>query len=157
MKIRPGLASSLLLLAALTAGAAASQPAWAQPAAATEAPAPDATLRLEGGAVAAGVGFVWGSGTLDFGGAPHKVKVSGLSIVDVGAAKINASGSVYNLKNISDFDGTYTTFAAGATVAGGGGVAYLRNQNGVVIRRDSTTEGLRLNLSASGMTLKVVS
>jgi hypothetical protein len=154
MKIRPRLASSFLPLAVLTAGMATPQWGLAQPAAA-EAPAPDATLSLEGGAVAAGVGYVWGSGTLDFGGAPHKVAVSGLSIVDVGAAKISASGSVYNLKKISDFDGTYTTFAAGATVAGGGGAAYLRNQNGVVIRLDSTTEGLRLNLSASGVTLKV--
>lgn len=156
MNIKPQLASSLLVLAALTAGVAGLQPAQAQPAA-TEARAPDATLSLEGGSVAAGAGYVWGSGTLDFGGAPHKVKVSGLSIADVGAAKISASGSVYNLKNISDFNGTYTTFAAGATVAGGGGVAYLRNQNGVVIRLDSTTEGLRLNLSASGVTLKVQS
>lgn len=156
MNIKPRLASSLLVLAALTAGLASLQQAQAQPAA-REARAPDATLSLEGGSVAAGVGYVWGSGTLDFGGAPHKVKMSGLSIVDVGAAKIDASGSVYNLKKISDFDGTYTTFAAGATVAGGGGVAYLRNQKGVVIRLDSTTEGLRFNLSASGVTLKVES
>ena len=156
MKIKPRLASSLLVLAALTAGLAGLQQAQAQPAA-TAARAPDATLSLEGGAVAAGVGYVWGSGTLDFGGAPHKVKMSGLSIVDVGAAKISASGAVYHLKTISDFDGTYTTFAAGATVAGGGGVAYLRNQKGVVIRLDSTTEGLRFNLSASGVTLKVES
>jgi hypothetical protein len=156
MKIRPRIASSLLVLAALTAGMAGLQQAQAKPAAAA-ARAPDATLRLEGGSVAAGVGYVWGSGMLDFGGAMHKVKVSGLSILDVGAAKISAAGSVYNLKNIADLDGTYTTFAAGATVAGGGGVAYLRNQNGVVIRLDSTTEGLRVNLSANGVTLKVES
>jgi len=156
MKIRPALASSLLVLAALTAGMAGPQQAQAQPAA-REAPAPDAILSLKGGAVAAGVGYVWGSGTLDFGGTAHKVKLSGLSVVDVGAAKVSASGSVYNLKNLSDFNGTYTTFSAGATVAGGGGVAYLRNQNGVVIRLDSTTEGLRLNLSASGVTLQVES
>jgi hypothetical protein len=119
------------------------------------AAAPDGRLSLTGGAVAVGIGYVWGSGDLDFGGVAHKVSVSGLSIVDVGAAKISAAGSVYNLKKISDFDGTYTTFAAGATIAGGGGAAYLRNQNGVVIRLDSTTEGLRFNLSASGVTLKI--
>jgi len=153
MNIKFALASSLFAAAILTA-AAGPQIAAAQSA---PAAAPDGTLSLSGGAVAAGIGFVWGSGSLNFGGAPHKVKVSGLSIVDVGAAKINARGSVYNLKKISDFDGTYTTFAAGATIAGGGGVAYLRNQNGVVIRLDSTTEGLRFNLSASGVTLKVQS
>jgi hypothetical protein len=119
------------------------------------APAPDATLSLSGGAVAAGVGFVWGSGELDYKGAPHAVKVSGLSVVDVGAAKLDASGSVYHLKALKDFNGTYTTFAAGATIAGGGGAAYLRNQNGVVIKLNTTSAGLRLNLSASGVSLKV--
>ncbi|THD79318.1 MAG: hypothetical protein E7812_09590 [Phenylobacterium sp.] len=121
------------------------------------APAPDAAISLSGGAVAAGVGFVWGSGQLDYQGEPHAVKVSGLSVVDVGVAKISASGSVYNLKTLKDFDGVYTAFAAGATIAGGGGVAYLRNQNGVVIKLNSTSAGLRFNLSANGVTLKVES
>jgi len=121
------------------------------------APAPDAALSLSGGAVAAGIGFVWGSGQLDYKGSPHPVKVSGLSIVDVGAAKIDATGSVYNLKSLKDFNGTYTTFSAGATIAGGGGAAYLKNQNGVVIKLNSTSTGLRFNLSASGVTLKVAS
>ena len=119
--------------------------------------APDGALSLSGGAIAAGIGFVWGSGSLTFQGAPHPVKVTGLSVVDVGAAKIDASGSVYHLKALKDFNGTYTAFAAGATVAGGGGAAYLKNQNGVVIKLNSTSTGLRFNLSASGVTLKVTS
>ena len=119
------------------------------------AAAPDGQLSLTAGSIAAGIGYVWGSGQLEFGGATHAVSVSGLSIVDIGAAKIDARGSVFHLNKLSDFNGVYTTFAAGATIAGGGGVAYLRNQNGVVIRLDSTTEGLRFNLSAGGVTLKV--
>jgi hypothetical protein len=127
------------------------------PAASRAEDSPDAALSLSGGAVAAGIGFVWGSGQLEYHGAPHAVKVSGLSVVDVGAAKISASGSVYHLKALKDFDGVYTTFAAGATIAGGGGVAYLRNQNGVVIKLNSTSTGLRFNLSADGVTLKAES
>ena len=118
---------------------------------------PDGELNLTGGSVAAGIGYAWGSGRLEFGGAAHRVKVSGLSIIDVGAAKFAAHGSVYHLKRLSDFNGTYTSFAAGAAIAGGAGVAYLRNDNGVVIRHDSTTEGLRFNLSTSGVTLKLAS
>ena len=118
-------------------------------------PAPDATLHLEGGAVAAGIGYVWGNGKVDYKGAPHAFGISGLSIVDVGAAKIDAAGNVYNLKQLGDFNGTYTAFAAGATIAGGGGVAYLRNQKGVVIKLNSSTQGLRFNLSASGVELKL--
>lgn len=154
MRITTSLASTFAALSLLGVASALPQAAQAQ----SEAPAvPDAQFSLTGGAIAAGVGYIWGSGQLDVGGDVHTVNVSGLSIVDVGAAKINARGSVYNLKKLSDFDGTYTTFAAGATIAGGGGVAYLRNQNGVVIRLDSTTEGLRFNLSASGVTLKLTS
>jgi hypothetical protein len=152
MNIKNILTSSTLALG-LVVATVSFQPVMAQPAPAA-APA-DATLSLSGGAVAAGVGFVWGSGTLDIGGVAHKVKVSGLSIVDLGAANISAAGSVYHLNKLSDFNGVYTTFSAGATIAGGGGVAYLRNQNGVVIRLDSTTQGLRFNLAASGVTLKI--
>ena len=40
---------------------------------------------------------------------------------------------------------------AGATVAGGGEVAVLENQKGVRILFHSTTQGLKLNLSADGV------
>ena len=142
---------STALAAVLIAGGLAVPASRAQDA------APDGALSLSGGAVAAGIGFTWGSGTLTYQGAPHAVKVSGLSVVDVGAAKIDASGSVYHLKSLKDFNGTYTTFAAGATIAGGGGAAYLKNQNGVVIKLNSTSTGLRFNVSGSGVTLKVQS
>lgn len=154
MRITVPLASAFAAMSLLGAAAVLPQAAEAQAAAAAE---PDGQLSLTGGAVAVGVGYTWGSGQLEFGGAAHKVSVSGLSIVDVGAAKIDARGSVFHLTKLSDFNGVYTTFAAGATIAGGGGVAYLRNQNGVVIRLDSTSEGLRFNLSTSGVTLKVAS
>jgi len=154
MRITVPLSAAFAALSLFAAATSLPQAAWAQTGPAAN---PDGQLKLTGGAVAAGVGYIWGSGRLDFGGGVHRIKISGLSIVDVGAAKIDARGSVYHLKQLSDFNGTYTTFAAGATIAGGGGVAYLRNQNGVVIRLDSATEGLRFNLSASGVTLKVKS
>jgi hypothetical protein len=144
---------------ALVAGCASAPAAFAREGAETAAAPsmPDATLSLSGASVAAGVGFVWGGGELDFNGEPHAVDISGLTIIDVGAAKISAAGSVYHLNRLEDFNGTYTTFSAGATLAGGGGIAYLRNQNGVVIRIDSTTAGLKFNLSPSGVMLKLKS
>jgi hypothetical protein len=146
------LLTAALAAALLTGGVAA--PAVTRAQDAQELPA-DGALTLSGGAVAAGVGFVWGSGQFESGGRIYPVKVSGLSVVDVGVASINASGSVYNLRRIADFNGTYTAFAAGATIAGGGGVAYLKNQNGVVIKLNSTSAGLRFNLSANGVQLKL--
>ena len=116
---------------------------------------PSGTIDLTGGSVAAGVGYVWGKGALTYMGQKHQFKLSGVSIVDVGAAHITASGDVYNLKDIHDFDGNYTTVTAGLTVAGGGSVAVLRNEHGVVIKLHATTQGLRFNLSADGVSIKL--
>jgi hypothetical protein len=152
--MRKSLLAAVLAAATLTAGVAVPVASQAQDEAPTAA---DGALTFSGGAVAAGIGFVWGSGQLEYQGQPYPVKISGISVVDVGAARIDASGSVYHLKRLEDFNGTYTAFAAGATIAGGGGVAYLRNQNGVVIKLNSTSEGLRFNLSAKGVQLKLQS
>ncbi|HMK86401.1 MAG TPA: hypothetical protein VK437_10620, partial [Steroidobacteraceae bacterium] len=40
---------------------------------------PDATLKLHGGSVAAGIGYVWGHGTLSYQGNEHKFSISGVS------------------------------------------------------------------------------
>lgn len=112
---------------------------------------PDGSVTLTGGSVAAGIGYVWGHGDLSYGGGSHSFKISGLSIVDVGAANISASGQVYNLKKLSDFDGNYVAVTAGVTVAGGASAAYLKNEHGVVIKLESTTVGLRFNLSGDGV------
>jgi len=116
---------------------------------------PNATIELTGGTVAAGIGYVWGHGHLNFNGARRAFKLSGVSIVDVGASHITASGVVYNLTRLQDFSGNYTTVSAGLTVAGGGSVVVLRNQHGVVIKLLSTAEGLRFNLSADGVNIKL--
>ena len=118
---------------------------------------PDGTLNLTGGSFAVGVGYVWGDGALMYQGAKHKFKLSGVSIVDVGGAHITATGDVYHLQNLRDFNGNYTTVSAGLTVAGGGSVAILRNQHGVVIKLRATTEGLRFNLAAEGVDIKIKS
>jgi hypothetical protein len=76
--------------------------------------------------------------------------------VDVGIAQASASGSVYNLKKLEDFNGTYTGVTAGATVAGGAGAAAMEYQNGVMINLVGTSQGLQSKLSMDGvkMTLK---
>jgi hypothetical protein len=115
----------------------------------------DATVDLTAGSVAAGIGYVWGGGDLIYQGQKHQFKVSGLSVVDVGAAHITASGVVYHMKNISDFSGNYTAVTAGLTVGGGASAALLKNEHGVLIKLISTTTGLRFNLAAAGISLKL--
>jgi len=143
-----------LLACTLLAGAALADDSPTSPTANT-ADSPDATLNLTGGTVAAGIGYVWGHGHLLYKGTRHAFKLSGVSIVDVGASKITASGVVYHLPNIQDFSGTYTSVSAGLTVGGGGSAVVLRNEHGVVIKLLATAQGLRFNLAADGVTIKL--
>jgi hypothetical protein len=114
---------------------------------------PSAYMWLSGGSVAVGIGYVWGNGTLYFSKdqKQYKFKLSGVSVVDVGGAGITAEGEVYNLARPADLSGNYSAVTAGLTVIEGGSVAYLKNDNGVVIKLHSQTGGLRFNLSANGM------
>jgi hypothetical protein len=120
-----------------------------------QAKKPDATLSLTEGTVGVGIGFSWGKGTLSYKGKTYPVKVDGLSVGDVGIQSATATGNVYSLKKIEDFDGNYTAAGAGATVGGGAGITAMRNQNGVVIELKSTTQGASLKLAAEGLRLSV--
>ena len=116
---------------------------------------PDATLKLSAGSVAAGIGVSWGSGTLTYKGKDYPVDVKGLSVGDVGITRIEASGKVYTLKNVDDFNGNYTAVGAGATVAGGGSVSVMKNQNGVTVELVATTQGLKFAIGAAGVDMKI--
>lgn len=112
---------------------------------------PDGKVSFSGGQIAAGIGYSWGHGTLTYHGEHHLFRVSGFSVAHVGASSITAAGDVYNLERLEDFPGNYASLSAGITVGGGGSVAYLRNQNGVVIKVNSTSEGLDFQLAANGI------
>src|SRR5215469_9853911 len=116
----------------------------------------EGTVTFSGGAVAVGVGFQWGGGTLTFQGHQYPFRVSGLSVVDVGVTRVSGSGTVRNLRNVADFSGNYVSISAGATLAGGGSVTTLRNQNGVVIDGVSTAQGVQLTLAPGGVNITLV-
>ena len=141
-----------LLIGLLAAGSLASLLAGV---ALGQAKKPDATLSLTEGSVGVGIGFSWGKGTLSYKGKSYPVKVEGLSVGEVGVQRATATGNVFGLKKIEDFDGNYTAGAAGATVGGGAGVTAMKNQNGVVIELKSTTQGASLKLAAEGIKLSV--
>jgi hypothetical protein len=116
---------------------------------------PDATLKLSGGSVAAGLGVSWGGGTLTYKGKDYPISVTGISVGDVGVTKLEASGRVYNLKKLDDFDGNYTAAAAGATLAGGASAVAMKNQNGVKVNLVATTQGVKLVLGGGGVDMRI--
>ena len=141
------------LLLSLIASVFVSGAVLAADAPVNEGDIPSAYVWLSGGSIAIGIGYAWGHGTLYYSKdqKEYKFKLSGVSVADVGGASITAEGEVYNLSKPADLSGNYTAVTAGATVIAGGSVAYLKNENGVVIKLHSQTEGLRFNLSANGM------
>ena len=118
-------------------------------------PKPDGTIALSGGSVAAGAGFSWGRGALTYHGQKHAITANGFDVGDVGATRMSATGKVYNLRRLRDFDGTYTAVAAQGTAGGGAGVLKMKNQNGVRVDIVSTTQGANVALGVDGVKMKL--
>ncbi len=116
---------------------------------------PSGTVSIESTSVAIGIGVQWGDGVLTFQGKQYKFKVDGLSVIDVGATKISATGNVYHLKNAADFAGTFSAASADIALGGGVGATTMKNQNGVVMNLKSTQAGIKLKLAPEGMKIKM--
>jgi hypothetical protein len=116
---------------------------------------PSGTVTIESKSVALGVGVSWGDGKLNYQGKTQTFSVRGLSVVDVGVAKVSARGKVFNLNKLEDFTGTYAAAQAGAAVGGGMSVVTLRNQNGVVMELTATQTGVKFTLAGEGIEVKL--
>lgn len=118
---------------------------------------PSGKVSVESKSVALGVGVSWGDGVLTFQGKDHKFSVNGLSVVDLGVAKVSATGEVFNLKKLADFSGNYVAGEAGAAVGGGAGAITLKNQHGVVMKLTGVGTGVKFTLAGKGVEVKLKS
>ena len=114
-----------------------------------------ATLKFVERGVALGFGVSWGEGTLTFKGKKYPFKIQGLSINDIGISKVNATGKVFDLKNIEDFNGTYNAGGSEATMGEGVGAIMMKNEKGVSIQIIVLSEGARIKLSVGGVEMKL--
>ena len=73
----------------------------------------------------------------------------------MGITKAEATGSVYNLKSIDEFDGIYAAAGAEGTAGKGAGVSSLRNSKGVVINLKSETKGANIKIAGEGLKLEI--
>lgn len=116
---------------------------------------PDATMSVDAKSVAVGVGVTWGDGVLKYKGEEYPIEISGMSLVDVGAASLSVDGDVYDMKSLEDFEGNYVAATAGIALAGGAEGTAMKNQNGVVIKITSTVEGIKVKLAPEGIKVKL--
>ena len=116
-------------------------------------PNPSGKISIESTSIAAGVGVSWGDGVLSFKGKQYRFSVDGLSLVDWGISKASAVGEVYNLTDVSKFNGTYLAGEAGFALVGGMGGVSMRNDQGVVLILRSVSKGAKLQLGPGGIKL----
>ena len=106
------------------------------------------------------IGFIvsgqWGGGKLYFKKKTYPFKIGGLGIGGLGASKIKATGTVYDLRKLEDFPGTYVQGRVGfAFTDEGQGDLWLKNDKGVVLRLKTKQSGLALTAGADGVQITI--
>jgi hypothetical protein len=99
------------------------------------------------------VGAGGGSGTLVCHGKAYRLSVGGIGLGSLGVAAADLAGTASNVHNPASVAGTYGAAGAGVTFVGGGQVATLQNQNGVVLHLSGGQVGFQVSLGLAGMTL----
>lgn len=118
-----------------------------------EDPTPSGTVSFQTTSLAAGIGVEWGDGVLLYNGKSYPFSLQGLEIVGLGFSQVDATGQVYHLKQLSDFEGVYASAEAGASAGSGPAVTAMQNPNGVVLHLRATQEGVKLTLAAQGVNI----
>lgn len=110
------------------------------------------TVQIEIRKAAVLLGIQDGSGTLTFKRKRYPLVIGGLGFgATVGVSKAQLAGRVSNLRRARDIAGRYTAGEAGLTVFGGGKVARLTNENGVVLELSGAQVGFEVTLDLSGL------
>jgi hypothetical protein len=93
-----------------------------------------------------------GGGTLVVGGQKYSFSIGGLGVGGIGVSRMEAHGTVYNLKNINDFVGGYVQARYGLAVGSmSTGQLWLQNTKGVVLELKAKRTGLALSLGGDAV------
>jgi hypothetical protein len=102
------------------------------------------------------LGVGGGSGVLTVNGRQYPLTVGGVSLgATIGVSQADLVGTVYNLRDPADIEGTYSGGGAGLAVAGGRSVATVSNARGVVLKLRGRQVGFSFSVNLSGMTISL--
>ena len=96
-----------------------------------------------------------GGGNLHYKGKTYPFSISGLGVGGFGISSIEATGVVYDLKKLSDFDGAYGQARTGivfGTVSAG--TLWRENSEGVYLRLKAKRKGIALALGADAIIIQ---
>ena len=133
-RVRPVVCAACLLALALCLPALAQDKPQAAPEpAAKSGLTPSGTISFEYGQAAFILSGSGGKGTLRFGKKTYRIRLGGLGVGGIGAARISATGEVFNLTSLADFAGAYVQGRIGYAFGQGQGSLWLENARGVVL------------------------
>ena len=96
-----------------------------------------------------------GGGKLTYQGKTYDFTIGGLGIGGFGISKIEATGDVYNLENLRDFEGAYGQARTGIVIGDrSSGQFWIENPNGVYMHLRAKREGLALSMGADAIYIK---
>ena len=97
-----------------------------------------------------------GKGVLSFRGRDYPFQVGGVGVGGIGLSTIDATGEVYNLRDLAQFPGTYGQarygFAIGTASAG---ELWMQNESGVILHLKAKREGLILSLGGDAVVISL--
>jgi hypothetical protein len=99
------------------------------------------------------VGVGGGDGTLTYNGTVYPLSAGGISVGTIGIAGMELTGTASNLHDPADIVGTYGAASASLAFVGGGKVAQLQNEHGVILQVQGAEVGFEVSLNLGGMTV----
>ena len=97
-----------------------------------------------------------GAGVLVFRGVAYPFDVGGVGVGGIGLSTIEATGEVYNLRDLGQFPGTYGQARYGFAIGtASGGDLWLQNEAGVILHLKAKREGLMLSLGGDAVVISM--
>ena len=97
-----------------------------------------------------------GAGRLLFRGVPYAFEVGGVGVGGIGLSTIEATGEVYNLRDLGRFPGTYGQARYGFAIGtASGGDLWLQNEAGVILHLQAKRTGLMLSLGGDAVVISM--
>jgi hypothetical protein len=97
-----------------------------------------------------------GQGTLTLRGWQYPFEISNMLLSGVGGGDIQLEGDVYNVADVSDFEGTYNMVAAEVQSGRGAQGFWLENEKGVRAHIRAVGQDVTIRLKGGGSTVRLV-